>query len=173
MAKEYKEIVTKAVIGKASKSFETNHTVKLDKKPTTILGLWVINHTFSGNRRDNDIDVEGSFDVNIWYSCDDNSSTEVKKDTVSYKETITISSIDNDYDGDTDVIVRSLKGPTCKDAKINGDEINYTIEKTISCEVVGDTKIRVGVLDFEDKEDNVKTLKEEEIKESLNDDFLN
>ena len=44
----YKEIVTKAVIGKGKKYFKNNYTVEVDGKPTTVLGCWVINHKFKG-----------------------------------------------------------------------------------------------------------------------------
>ena len=37
----YKEIVTKAVVGKGKKTFATTHTVSPEVVPTTILGCWV------------------------------------------------------------------------------------------------------------------------------------
>ena len=40
----YKEIVTKAVIGKGKKYFKNNYVIKPKEKPTTVLGCWVINH---------------------------------------------------------------------------------------------------------------------------------
>lgn len=40
----YKEIVTKAVIGKGKKLFTTDHVVPLKEEASTILGCWVINH---------------------------------------------------------------------------------------------------------------------------------
>lgn len=45
----YKEIVTKAVIGKGKKYFKDNYTLEASDTPSTILGCWVINHliTFS------------------------------------------------------------------------------------------------------------------------------
>ena len=40
----YKEIVTKAVIGKGKKSFNDVYTITPEIAPTTVLGCWVINH---------------------------------------------------------------------------------------------------------------------------------
>ena len=40
----YKEIVTKAVIGKGKKYFKDNYSIDVEHTPTTILGCWVINH---------------------------------------------------------------------------------------------------------------------------------
>ncbi len=40
----YKEIVTKAIIGKGKKYFKNSYTIETESKPTTVLGCWVINH---------------------------------------------------------------------------------------------------------------------------------
>lgn len=58
-----REIVTKAVVGKGKKTFTTTKTVTPECQPTTILGCWVINHTFRGYRSGNKINTEGSYDV--------------------------------------------------------------------------------------------------------------
>ena len=44
----FKEIVTKAVIGKGKKVFKNNYTLMVDNNVNTILGCWVINHEFKG-----------------------------------------------------------------------------------------------------------------------------
>ena len=40
----FKEIVTKAVVGKGKKRFTNNYSIDVDNKPSTVLGCWVINH---------------------------------------------------------------------------------------------------------------------------------
>lgn len=40
----YKEIVTKAVIGKGKKYFKNSYSLKPADKPSNVLGCWVINH---------------------------------------------------------------------------------------------------------------------------------
>jgi spore coat protein E len=40
----YKEIVTKAVVGKGKKSSKNEYQVQTEENPNTILGCWVINH---------------------------------------------------------------------------------------------------------------------------------
>lgn len=40
----YKEIVTKAVIGKGKKYYKNTYTVSTEHEPSTVLGCWVINH---------------------------------------------------------------------------------------------------------------------------------
>ena len=180
----YKEIVTKAVVGKGKKTFTTTHIVSPSVLPTTILGCWVINHTFSGSNSDNNkVLITGSFDVNIWYSSSNNTKTEVISDTVNYSETINVKMIDNNYDGNEEVIVRSLKQPNCIKAEIVDGKISYTIEKELSAEIVGDTKIKVGInniddewediINDEDAEENIdKSNIEKEINDTVEENFL-
>ena len=40
----FKEIVTKAIIGKCKKRLTSNYEIECEEKPNTILGCWVINH---------------------------------------------------------------------------------------------------------------------------------
>lgn len=40
----YKEIVTKAVIGKGKKTFRNTYELRTTDKIDTVLGCWVINH---------------------------------------------------------------------------------------------------------------------------------
>ena len=73
----FKEIVTKAIVGKGKKYFKNNYSIKADDNPSTVLGCWVINHKFKGYKSGDKIGVDGSYDVNIWYSYDNDSKTTV------------------------------------------------------------------------------------------------
>ena len=73
----YKEIVTKAIIGKGKKYFKNEYSLDVENVPSTILGCWVINHKFNGYKTGDRIGVDGSFDVNIWYSYENDSKTTV------------------------------------------------------------------------------------------------
>jgi len=44
----YKEIVTKAIIGKGKKYYKNTYTIETEFEPTTVLGCWVINHVLVG-----------------------------------------------------------------------------------------------------------------------------
>ena len=162
----FKEIVTKAVVGKGKKTFITEHNLEPATKPSTVLGCWIINHKFSGERNEDSVKVVGSFDTNIWYSTDDNTKTEVAKETVSYDELIPIKKTE-DYDGQDEIIVRVIKQPNCTKAEIKDGKIEYTIEKMLAAEVVGDTKIRVGI-DEVDEQDPI----DEELTDEIKEDFL-
>ena len=109
----YKEIVTKAVIGKGKKYFENNNNLKTENKPTTVLGCWVINHKFKGYKSGDKIGVDGSYDVNIWYSYDNDSKTMVKNKKVEYNDLFNVKIKDSaDLSDNPDIIVRTLKQPT-------------------------------------------------------------
>lgn len=148
----YKEIVTKAVVSKGKKLFTTNHSVNVSN-PSTILGCWIINHNFSGTKNNNKIVINGNYDVNIWYSYDNDTKTDVIKESNNYTEVINMRD-NGDIDGD-EIIVRSLKQPNCINVDIVGDSINYTVEKELGIELVGDIKVKIEANDEEDEWDEI------------------
>ena len=172
----YKEIVTKAVVGKGKKYFKNKYSVNIDTNPTTILGCWIINHKFNGNIQGDDVVVDGSFDINIWYSYDNDTKTNVISKTIKYSELINIKTkLDVDFN-DSEIVVRTLKQPTCLNVNINGNTIDFDIEKELGIEVVGDTKVKIMVEDDEDKwvefDDPVTEEIENDIDNEINEDFL-
>ena len=56
----------------------------------------------------------------------------------------------NTTTGTKDIIVRSLKQPTCISAKSEGNTIKLDIEKELGIEIVGDTKVKIASVDDED-----------------------
>ena len=175
----FKEIVTKAVIAKGKKTFVTNHSITLDTEPSTILGCWVINHRFKGEKNKDSIDIDGSYDVNIWYSCLNDTKTEVIRQTNNYKESVVLPVNNNmELSNDNEVIIRSLKQPNCIKAEIDNGKINYTVEKELGIELVGDTKVKIAVDEieepWEDLKDPAPSIKaEKEIDNEIKEEFLN
>ena len=165
----YKEIVTKAVISKGKKLFTTNYGVSVSN-PSTVLGCWVINHNFKGSRSGNNIIIDGSYDVNIWYSYDNDTKTDVVKETNSYHEVIHMRNI-NEIDGE-EIIVRSLKQPNPVKVEINGNKINYVIEKELGIELVGDIKVKIEANEEEEPWDEIVDEKTNGEIDSLNDNFM-
>ena len=172
----YKEIVTKAVIGKGKKTFTTTNEKVVDKKPSTILGCWVINHTCRGERKNDAIIINGSYDVNVWYSYDNDTKTEVLKDTNTYREVVNIRRREDSDTDSEEVIVRSLKQPSCSKVDIDGNKIVYTIEKELGIELVGDVKVKIEINEEEDPWDEIIENPEkvdEEIEEEVKENFIN
>ncbi len=167
----YKEIVTKAVISKGKKLFTTNHSVQVSN-PSTVLGCWVINHNFKGSKNGNSIIIDGSYDVNIWYSYDNDTKTDVIKETNTYHEVVHMR--DTDTEGE-EIIVRSLKQPNPLKVEIDNNSINYTIEKELGIELVGDVKVKIEANEDDDIWDEI--VEEEKIDETIDkevkEDYIN
>lgn len=165
----FKEIVTKTVVGKGRKTLKTNHSLTPENTPNTVLGCWVINHTFTGTNRKNEVTVNGSFDVNVWYSYDNDSKTAVTTRNFTYQETLKLRV--KDYDSltnENEIIVRSLKQPTVQDVNIKDNEVYLSIEKELGVEIVGESKVKIAILEDELPWDDIEEdpdINEDYIKE--------
>lgn len=173
----YREIVTKAVIGKGKKYFKNIYNLKTEALPSTVLGCWVINHKFKGYQSGDKIMVDGSFDVNIWYSYDGDSKTGVVSKRVDYSESVTVKTkTEADLTNETEIIVRTLKQPNCTRVEIKDGDIEFEIEKELGIEVVGDTKVKISVEEEEEPwdiiEDEVTDEVSAEIDNNVNENFL-
>lgn len=169
----YKEIVTKAVIGKGKKKYHNTYQITVPQNPSTILGCWIINHNFEAHEIDDRILINGSFDANVWYSYDNDTKTTVISEKITYSEKEKLS-LPNTEILNKDIIVRSLKQPTCISAKEDGNTINLEIEKELGIEIVGDTKVKISSIDGEEDawdDLNAVTEAENEI-DKINPDYI-
>jgi spore coat protein E len=147
----YKEIVTKTVIGKAKKTSKDNVIINPEQKPNTVLGCWVINHNFSGLNDHGIVKLNGTYDINVWYSYDSDHKTAVTTKSFSYNDSMNVPVKNNtEFNDDAEIIVRSLKQPTVSDVKINDGNVELLIEKEMGVEIVGESKIKVTIEDDED-----------------------
>ena len=168
----YREIVTKAVIAKGKKTFVTNDSVSVDNNPSTVLGCWVINHNFSGTKSGDSISINGSYDVNIWYSYDNDTKTDVVRVTNSYNEIIHMREANSDALSE-EIIVRSLKQPNCIKTEINNNKIDYSIEKELGIELVGDVKVKIETTMDEDPwEEILEEADTDKEIDKVNDDYI-
>ncbi len=178
MVAAYKEIVTKAVVGKGKKSFKNTYSVDAQNDISTVLGCWVINHKFKGYKAGEKIGVSGSFDVNIWYSYDNDSKTTVISKTIDYNEMFNVQArAGADLTGETDIIVRSLKQPTCASVNpVKGNTIEFTIDKELGVEIVGETKVKIAVEENEDPWEEITDDIDEntlnDIDDKINEDYI-
>lgn len=172
----YKEIVTKAVIGKAKKTSSGDYLLNTEQVPNTVLGCWVINHAFNGTNNNGSVLINGSFDVNVWYSYDGDSKTAVSTSKFNYTDQMNIRLKDNKtITNNNEIIVRSLKQPTVSEVKIDNGAVKLSIEKELGVEIVGDTKIKVSVEDDEDDYEIITDEAEEvtdEVIAEIDEDYL-
>lgn len=170
----FKEIVTKAVIGKGKKYFKNSYNLLADNNANTILGCWVINHEFNGYVSGDKVVIDGSFDVNVWYSYDDDKKTAVANKKVSYSESVNIKTKNGTSLQGSDIIVRALKQPSCGNVKVKDDVIEFDIEKELGIEIVNDAKVKIAIEEDEepwdtldDDEEEVEKAIDQEVKEDF------
>lgn len=168
----YKEIVTKAVIGKGKKTIRENREIALGDRLDNVLGCWVINHTFSGSILNEVVVVSGNYDVNIWYSYDNNTKTNVIIKNFSYQDQMKIRLKENSkINNKSEIIVRSLNQPSVSDVDVENGIIKLTVDKQMGVEVIGDTMVRVSV---EDEMDDYEEIEDDEASDDIEvtDDYL-
>ena len=164
----YREIVTRAVVGKGRISNEGEVVVNTSNQVSKVLGCWVINHGFSATLEQDCVKINGNFEINIWYAYDENSKTEVARETIEYTDTIKTRQIVRNVNSTKDVIVRVLQQPTCTNASImeNGIEVEVVLEEAV--DVIGETKIAVTAFTNIDPD----TL-DDSFENEINEDFIN
>ncbi|WP_182199229.1 outer spore coat protein CotE [Paraliobacillus salinarum] len=175
---EFREIITKAVIGKGRKFTQDTNTITPTHKPSSILGCWIINHLYQAKRKGDElVEVNGSYDVNVWYSYNDNTKTEVVTERVTYHDLIKLSVKDKHTLGDEEkVFAKVLQQPNCLECNISKHDKKIVVEseREFLVEVIGDTKVTVKVdpngLVLDDDDIDLE-LSDDEF-ESIDTDFL-
>jgi len=165
---EIREIVTKAVIAKGKKTIHIKSIVSPKNDTFSILGCWIINHGFTATLDQTCVNIEGDFEVNIWYAYDENSKTEVAREVIEYKDSIKTRQIVKNVNSTKDVIARVLQQPTCTNASITekGIEVEVVLEEAV--DVIGETKIAVTAFTNIDPD----TL-DDSFENEINEDFIN
>ena len=135
-------------------------------------------HKFKGYKSKDRIGVDGSYDVNIWYSYDNDSKTTVVNKKIDYNDLFNVKVRSNaDLSGDTDIIVRTLSQPNCSKVEIGENGvINFDIEKELGVELVGETKMKIAIEEdeepWEELDDDVTDEVLEEIDKDVKEDYI-
>lgn len=135
----------------------------------------VITHKFKGTVVGDKVVIDGNFDINIWYSYDEDKKTGVATKNISYTETVNVKTKTGTSIEGSDIIVRALKQPSCSNVKIKDDVIDFDIEKELGIEVVNDAKVKIAIEDDEDPWDTIDDDIEEvdkKIDEEVKEDFI-
>ncbi len=165
---EVREIVTRAVLAKGRKTFKICESINIDNQPYSVLGCWIINHEFEAKENARQVEINGSFEINIWYAYENNTKTDVAKATTNYQGTIKVKDIVCDATtNNTDVMVRILQQPTCTNACIKDNVIEVEVVFDALAEIIGETKIMVNVFNCNDNVDALDNLENE-----INEDFI-
>ncbi|GMB08376.1 spore coat protein E [Thermolongibacillus altinsuensis] len=167
---DYREIITKAVVGKGRKFTQSTHTVSSQHRPTSILGCWIINHRYEARKNDRTVEIHGRYDVNVWYSYNDNTKTEVVTETVSYTDTVPLKYRSEELiSDDQEVLARVIQQPNCLECTIapNGNKIVVQVEREFIAEVIGETKVRIAIVNSPQEDDQDFDLEIDEELEGL------
>ena len=145
--KRLRQIVTKAVIAKGKKRFESKEKLKPANSPSSILGCWVINHHYTAKKHGKYVEISGKFDINVWYSYNQHSKTGVHTETFAYKDRIKLHYRDEDIIDSNDIKVKVLQQPNCIEAIIlaNGDCFEVIVEREFLVECIGETIVVISV----------------------------
>ena len=143
---EIREIVTRAVVAKGKKLLKIKENITPSNETFSVLGCWIINHEFEALLSGKKVDVNGNFEIDVWYSYDNNTKTDIARTDANYCETIKVRELICDNVSDhCDVIARVIQQPTCTNACITDEGIEVEIVFELLVEVIGETKMKVTV----------------------------
>lgn len=151
----FREIITKAICGTGKQNFRYTEvlTIPAGRVPSSILGSSVTRLKLTeplvtelatdGQKR---VRVSGTFDVNVWYSYNNDQATDVAKDTIKFTEVIPINEISESILGQIEARAILTKAPQChKTIILETNQLQVDVELGIFAEIVGETKVFVQV----------------------------
>jgi spore coat protein E len=144
-----REIISKAVCGRGRQFIQVAQPFSPQHRPTTILGAWVINHTFEAHKTGDFVEVIGSYELSLWYAHSGNSKTDVANETFTYVQQIPLQEIDPHLrPASVEVYAAAIQEPNCIEATISAkdEKVVVRVEMELQAEIVAETKLHVLVL---------------------------
>lgn len=154
-----REIYTKAIVAKGKKLSKNSYTFDLSEEPSTVLGCWLTNHHFDASIKQGIPKIVGTFDVHLWYSYHDDSTSKVEKKQVTYIDEMQVIKKEKREFEVTDTLkARCLGKPKCLSASLRDHSIICEIEKEMQIEISGETCIKVEVKNEEEVWDDFEDI---------------
>ena len=152
----YREIVTKAVIGKGKIANNSEVILNVSNSISKVLGCWVINHYYVSDFQNGMIFAKGKYDVHVWYGYDNDSDTIIHKQTVDYIEEFSLKVKENEVvDENNECIIKCIKYPTCTGLVLNENgTVSVKIDKELALDVIGETVLKVQTSSSDDWAEN-------------------
>jgi spore coat protein E len=156
----YREIVTKAVVGKGKIANDGEVIVNTSNSISKVLGCWVINHYYVSSFDNGKVLAKGKYDVHVWYGYNKDSETAIHKQTVDYNEEFSLNiKQGQEISENNEFIVKCSKYPTCNSLVLNLDgSISVKIEKELLLDIIGEAKLRVQISTDEECCDDINNI---------------
>jgi spore coat protein E len=124
-----KTILTKTIIGQGFKKSTHKHLLEPNHLPDSILGCWIINHNCKCENKGEYTEIQGSYEIHLWYSYENRTLTEVITQTFLYCEEVEVS-IFNELDrrAETESFVQVVEEPFCLQSGIEEAIITIDVE---------------------------------------------
>lgn len=148
----YREIVTKAVIGKGKIANSGEVILNPTSAASKVLGCWIINHYFVSNFENGKVLAKGKYDVHVWYGCNNDSETTIHKQTIDYIEEFPLKIKENEEINEAnEFIIKCIKYPTCSALSLNNDgTFSVKVDKELVLDIIGEAKLKVKISNAED-----------------------
>ncbi len=149
----YREIVTKAVIGKGKIANTSDIILNLANVPSKLLGCWIINHYYVGSYENGKVFAKGKYDLHVWYGYNNDSDTFIHRDTIEYIDEFNIRLKSGEELSDSsELVCQCVKYPTCSALSLGDDgKVTVKVDKELSLDVIGETKLKVQITNSEDE----------------------
>lgn len=149
----YREIVTRAVIGKGKISNSGDVILSMSNSVSKILGCWIINHYYVSVFEDGNVLAKGRYDIHVWYGFNNDTDTSIHKQTVDYIEEFSLNlKKGEEVSENNEFVIKCSKYPTCSALTLNNDgNVVVTVDKELRLDIIGETKLRVQVSSSEDE----------------------
>ena len=167
----YREIAAKTLTGKGKINQTIEKDIFISNDISKTLGCWIINLKNEIIRKNSDIFIKGSYDIQLWYAINENQKSEVYIETIEFIEKVNMSYrnlkvVDNEIY--TKVYVP--KYPTCSSMELLEDKkIRLKIDATYYVDAFQEAILVVNCSD--DYEEDITI--EEEIVMNVNPNYMN
>lgn len=149
-----KEIVTKAVISKG-KIVDSNEIIlPITGNVSKVIGCWIINHHYLSLVENDKVYANGTYDIHVWYALNDNSDTNVFKQSIEYRQEFNMEN--NTFNKDnSEYKMYCIEYPSCNNIVISDNNFVITVKKALAIDVIGESKLLVQVSEANVREEDI------------------
>ena len=167
----YREIMAKTLNGKGKINQVIEKELFISNDISKTLGCWIINLKHEITRKNLDVFIKGSYDIQLWYALDNDQKSEVYNETIEFYEKVNMSYRDlKVIDNEIYTKVYVPKYPSCTSMELDENKkIKLKIEALYYVDTFQEALLVVNCSD-----DYVEDVSiEEEIVMNVNPNYIN